>query len=101
MKKVYDSYVNYFKKVILKDGSEAYINKLVNEDLFRAYDKEGNVIGAAAFDTTPKDHFTGYEVNVSIQVPEDKRRNGIATSIIKFAEEYYGIQRCRKVILLL
>lgn len=79
------------KKIKLKDGSTAYIHKKVNEDLFYVYDESGNRIGAAAFDTTPKDHFTGYISNQSIFVNDDQRRKGIATNLIKYAEEFYGI----------
>ncbi len=47
-------------------------------------------VGYAAFDNTNKDYFTGYKEAESIRVDKEHRRNGVATAITKFAEEYFN-----------
>ena len=85
-----------------KNGFRYYIINEPNEDIFNVIDADDldgqleknmpilpKYIGRAVFNNNNKEYFTGYEESESIKVEKEHRRNGVATAIIKFAEEKY------------
>lgn len=87
-------------------GNEGYlIKKEINSAIFKVYalkelKKRGpsgilyelTEAGVAVFDVNYNEkHITGYSSNESIKVVQEHRRRGVATAIIDFAENYYGM----------
>jgi GNAT superfamily N-acetyltransferase len=83
------SHMKVFKA---KDGREFLIRKIINQDIFYAYDLQDlqNPIGVAVFDDSNNQYFTGYEHRQSIEVKPDYRRLGIASALTDLAELILG-----------
>lgn len=83
------SHMKVFKA---KDGREFLIRKIINQDIFYAYDLQDlqNPIGVAVFDDSNNQYFTGYEHRQSIEVKPDYRRLGIASALTDLGELILG-----------
>ncbi len=87
-----------------KDGINYIIRKEINSDIFKVYDFDKlkndiengkNIylkpVATAVFDTTSPNFITGFKENESIFVDGGYRRNGIASAMLDFAEQFYGV----------
>jgi hypothetical protein len=81
---------NCWKSFVAKDNNTYYIGKsprsIYNE--FKVIDNLGNTIGTIAIDNN-KDYISGYSFNDSINVKDEFRRLGIASTMVDYVEDLF------------